>query len=196
MPFGTYGSWKLVIRPKLLEENQADSALLLQVQFLSSRRAQKPLPGPTSSASHSSSILGFTHYLQKFPAHEHVLACPASPNKAHRDHDGRLAHRPTREVHCPVSGSRLPLQIAGMGKPWIQRRNTAGNVTPWTGLGLEQFLIMMTSGCKWNKLLRMASIIFSLPLFLFFLLYLTLSAFSSSFSLPAFILSLPLSLPH
>lgn len=41
----------------------------------------------------------------------------------------------------------------------------------------------------------MASIIFFLPLFLFFLLYLTLSAFSSSFSLPAFVLSLSPSFP-
>lgn len=80
----------------MLEENQADSSLLLvsgRPWAISFQRVQKLQPGLTSPVSHGPAILGFILYLQRFPAHKQVPACPASPNKAQRGYDGRLAHR-------------------------------------------------------------------------------------------------------
>lgn len=80
----------------MLEATQADSSLLLvsgRPWAVSFQRVQKLQPGLTSPVSHGPAILGFILYLQRFPAHKQVPACPASPNKAQRGYDGRLAHQ-------------------------------------------------------------------------------------------------------
>lgn len=167
----------------MLEENQADSSLLLvsgRPWAVSLQRVQKLQPGLTSPASHGPAILGFILYLQRFPAHKQVPACPASPNKAQRGYDGRLAHQ-------SCTRKRL-LKIADLSQSWLQRRDISGkNVFLWAELGLEGLVITKVYRFNMVTLLSQAFIIFSLSLFVF-LFNVILSSYLSSFSLSIFIL--------
>lgn len=92
-----------------------------------SRGAQKLLPGPTFLASHGPSILGSIHYLQKIPAPEQVSACPASPNKAHRGHDGMMADWLIGRVYWEQTptNSRRELVLV------TEERDPCENISPW-----------------------------------------------------------------
>ena len=168
----------------MLEENQADSFLFLvsgRPWAVSLQRVQKLQPGLTSPVSHGPAILRFVLYLQRFPAHKQVPACPASPNKAQRGYDGRLAHQ-------SCTRNRL-LKIEDLSQSWLQRRDISGkNVFLWAELGLEGLVITKIYGFNMVTLLSWAFIIFSRSLSVF-LFNVILSFYpSSSFSLSIFTL--------
>lgn len=80
---GAFGTWNLDMRPRMLKASRAYSTVLRGAWQAWSApppppRAHKCLPGPALAARPDPSILGSTHYLQKFPECEQVQACPES----------------------------------------------------------------------------------------------------------------------
>lgn len=100
-------------------------------------RAQKPLPGPTSPASHGPSILGSTICGRFQPMNKSQLA----PLVQIKHIGATTADWLTGEVHW---GIFLP-QIVGASWSWLQRKETTQKHLPMGRAGVGTLLITVIS---------------------------------------------------